>query len=203
MKILKFNFLISIIIIFSFNANCIKLYAKTYDISSPNKKIKVQIKISDKINYSLFFDSKVIIKPSSISLTINEGIILGKSPKVMNLKNNNINEKICPVVPEKRKVIKDQYNEKIFDFEGGYGLVFRVYNDGAAYRFVTKFKNDIKIVSEETCFKFAKNDSIYFPFEDSFMTHSERLYSFLPVSEITSKKWVLCPRSFIIRKGLK
>ena len=34
-------------------------------------------------------------------------------------------------------------------FRGNYGLVFRMYNDGLAYRFTTKMKNDIVVVDEE------------------------------------------------------
>lgn len=39
-------------------------------------------------------------------------------------------------------------------FRGNYGLVFRMYNDGLAYRFTTKMKNDIVVVDEEADYTF-------------------------------------------------
>jgi alpha-glucosidase len=181
-----------------YNSN---LYAKVVELSSPNGKIHVEIKLNNKIYYSIFFNSKEILKPSPISLTVNEGLILGKNPRLTHFENSNIDEKIYPVVPEKRKVIKNQCNESFLNFEGKYGLVFRAYNDGVAYRFVTKFKEDLKVISEEAGFNLAKDDSMYIPFEESFLTHSERLYSYLPVSEVTTDKMCSLPVLVYSKEG--
>jgi alpha-glucosidase len=124
---------------------------------------------------------------------VNEGLILGENPVLINFKKKSMDEEIYPVVPHKRKLIKDRYNESLLNFEDDYGLIFRVYDDGVAYRFFTVFKEDIKIISEEACFNLARDDSIYIPFEESFLTHSERLYSYLPVSEVTSDKMSSLP----------
>ncbi|MCK4716933.1 MAG: glycoside hydrolase family 97 N-terminal domain-containing protein, partial [Candidatus Marinimicrobia bacterium] len=166
------------IMLYCFKPYNSELHAKAVELSSPNKKIHVEIKLGDRIYYSVFFNTEIIIKPSPISLTVNEGLILGENPVLIKSGNKSIDEEIYPVVPHKRKLIKDRYNESLLNFEDDYGLIFRVYDDGVAYRFFTEFKKDIKIISEEACLNLARDDSIYFPFEESFLTHSERLYSY-------------------------
>lgn len=181
------------IILFCFEPYNSELHAKAVELSSPNGKIHVEIKLGGKIHYSVFFNTEIIIKPSPISLTVNDGLILGENPVLINFEKKCMDEEIYPVVSHKRKVIKDRYNESLLNFEDDYGLIFRVYDDGVAYRFFTEFKEDIKIISEEACFNLARDDSIYIPFEESFLTHSERLYSHLPVSEVASDKFSSLP----------
>ena len=47
------------------------------------------------------------------------------------------------------KMQKIQYKELSIAFKGDYGVIFRAYNDGVAYRFYTKKKGEITILSEE------------------------------------------------------
>lgn len=58
-------------------------------------------------------------------------------------------DKVIPSPFYKKTEVQDIYNEMTLSFRGNYGLVFRMYNDGLAYRFTTKMKNDIVVVDEE------------------------------------------------------
>jgi len=201
MNNIKWNILI-LLNIFSLLLS-FRLSGKTYDIFSPDRRIKVKILINENISYSVYFDSATVILPSAISLTVNDGNILGYRPKVLNSKLETVNRIISPVVPEKRKFIIDHYNELSLDFSGKYGLIFRVYNDGVAYRFMTKFDNKINIISEQAVFNFAKNHYIYFPTEEGFITHCERHYEYLPLNKITFEKMSSLPVLIDNKDGLK
>jgi alpha-glucosidase len=64
--------------------------------------------------------------------------------------------------------------------EGDYAVVFRAYNEGAAYRIETSLpQENVKVYNEEAAFNFPGNYTVYYPQEDSFMSHNERKY--LPV----------------------
>src|SRR4030042_3759124 len=116
------------------------LWAKTHEIYSPDKKIKIVIQVGSDISYSVFCDGREILSPSPVSLTL-EGVgVLGREPKLSSVKSRTVDEKIIPPVREKRAVIADHFNEAVLTFKGNYGLVFRAYDDGAAYRFFTKLK---------------------------------------------------------------
>ena len=76
-------------------------------------------------------------------------------------------------------------------FRGNYGLVFRMYNDGLAYRFTTKMKNDIVVVDEEADYTFSSDHMAFAPyvnskkatFEEQFMNSFEQPYVHEPTHE--------------------
>jgi alpha-glucosidase len=84
---------------------------------------------------------------------------------------------ITAVVPVKSRLIKNQYNELTLSFKGSYILRVRAYNEGAAYRFETDFKEEeVKVVSETADFKFSDNYRVFWPLETDtafLITHGE------------------------------
>ena len=51
------------------------LQAKVYTLYSPDKRIEVSVSVTDKVLYSVICDSKKIIDPSVISMTITNAVI--------------------------------------------------------------------------------------------------------------------------------
>ncbi len=178
-------------------------HTKDYQLLSPDKKIVLTISVTDKIEYAVKHLNTTIISPSPISLTLEGGLILGVKPVVKKNSQRTINEVITPVVAEKNKVIPDHCQELTLAFKGNYSLIFRAYNDGVAYRFVTDFKNEIKIMAEQVCFQFAADHQIYFPEEDGMETHQERIYHYIPLSQVTAKKIGSIPALVEIANGPK
>lgn len=176
---------------------------KSYRLSSPDKKIVMIIDANDGVMVSVQYDKKPLVLPSPLAMTVNDGTVLGKNPIVINAQRRSIDEVIRPIVCEKRRMVRDHCNELTIFFKGGYGLVFRVYDDGSAYRFMTQMEGRLKVVSETVAFHFARDDSIYFPFEESFMTHSERQYQFLPISHIKPDQMGSLPALVDVRDGPK
>jgi alpha-glucosidase len=170
------------------------LQAKVYTLYSPDKRIEVTVSVTDRVLYSIVYDSKNLINPSAISMTINDNVVLGKGLlKVEFVEQRSADEKILPPVKEKRAVITDRWNEITLHFRGNYGLVFRAYDDGVAYRFFTGYRRDIKINSEEATFLFAENHSVWFPFTKSLHTSFESNYTYLPLAEIGSQRFGYAP----------
>src|SRR5205809_2471938 len=61
--------------------------------------------------------------------------------------------------------------------EGSYSVVFRSYNEGAAYRFETSLpQQQVKIYREEVRFNFPGDATVFYPQEDSMFSHNERRY---------------------------
>lgn len=166
---------------------------KTYSLLSPDKKLEVKITISDIITFSVIKNGVEIIAPSSISMTIDEDLVLGKNSTIVKSKNNSVNKIIPRVVKQKSKEVVENYNEIRLSFKEKFALSFRAFNEGVAYRFETDFPRDIKINNEECTFNFAGDYSIYFPEEESFMSHNERLYPYLPLREINDSRFCSTP----------
>ncbi len=173
------------------------LYSFEYQLESPDQHIQVTIEINERITYSIQFRGTEVIKPSPISLSLDQKRILGKNPEFVDLKRQSHNDILQPVISLKDQFIKDQYNELILVFKNNYSLIFRAYNDGCAYRFRTFFPDEIKILNEEVTINFAHDYFTYFPEEASFITHFERYYDYLTISEVEKDQF--CSVPFLVK----
>jgi len=174
-----------------------------YELLSPDKKIKIVISVADKISYSLFYQSQMLLEKSSVSLTVKGHGVLGQDPKVEKIERSSVDHVLHPVLKVKSASITDRFNNVSFEFAGGYGLDFRAYDDGVAYRWRTSLDGTIQVVSEEAAFSFAEDHNIYFPTEESFLTHSERLYEYIPISIIGAQKMSCLPALVDVKGGPK
>ncbi len=195
MKKLSIAFLLSILIFGSASA-------QTYELLSPDKKLKIAVTVNDKIAYSVSLDGKELLAPSTLSMTVNDNLVLGSKPKVKKQERKTVDEVLTPVVQTKSKTIKNNYNELSLQFNGNYSVIFRAFNDGAAYRFVTNLKDSIKVNNEEVNFIFAGDYGVFFPEEDGFQSHNERIYKYLDV-KATNNKLCSLPALVDTKTGVK
>ena len=173
-----------IVMVFQMN-----IMAKDYEVKSPDGNLKIKVTVDKDIQYSVYLNDTEIIVPSVISMTLDDGEVYGVKPSVRRVKTKSISEVITPVVPRKYKQIDDVYNETEIEFRGKYSLVLRAYNDGVAYRWVTKKKGEFKVQSEQATFNFSNDYSIWFPEEEKVFSHQERQYVYLKLSEITPERF--------------
>ncbi len=176
---------------------------KTYRLTSPDQKTELTIRVLDDITFSLRHNGQEMLAPSRLAMMLDNDRVLGASPAVKDAKNRSVKEEIKPVLPEKRKVISDIYHELDLTFSGNYGLRFRAYDDGVAYRFFTNLPGKITVRHEELSLNFAANDTIYFPEEESFMSHSERLYKYLAIKDIADTQMCSLPALVVKPDGTK
>ena len=174
---------------------------KNFKLTSPDTKVQIEVCIADNITYSVYYGEEQILMPSSISMNLQDGLNPGVRPELKNTKKRSVNNKIYPQIMEKRKEINDVYNELELEFQGNYGLIFRAYNDGVAYRFKTSFAHDIKVYGEESVFQFPSNDTIYFaqvncdakPGQDCFHSSFEELYKVIRIGDLAVDMMAYAP----------
>ncbi len=124
-----------------------------YILQSPNQKTEVHIHIGEHITYSVYHQNKLLLKESQVALLLENNHILGTNPRIQKVREYSKKELILsPLyrVPS----FQTSYNEMEIQLKGKYGLQFRAYNEGVAYRFYTKFKQPITIVDEIAEFNF-------------------------------------------------
>src|SRR5687768_15106674 len=109
---------------------------QNHTLKSPDGKIQVSINLDGKIQYSVNHEADVVIMPSAISMKLSNNRHVGLIPQLKNVKRNSANQTINAMF-YKRSIINDHYNELILNFKDDFSLVFRVYNEGVAYRFIT------------------------------------------------------------------
>lgn len=162
------------LLLFVFITLCSTLLAQEpLEVFSPNKELKAQIQLREKIYYTVFYKDERVLQASPLTLTIDKEI-LGKNPKLKKSEMQGIREEINTVWGS-RKVIKDNYNELTLNFENDFSVVFRVYDYGIAYRFETNKKKEQVIVNtEEVAFRFNFGVSAWLPTRQSYETNYEK-----------------------------
>jgi alpha-glucosidase len=180
-------------VLFLFSLSFLYAQPKSFSAKSPDGKIGLTAAVGENITYSIQVNGKELIKPSVISMVVNDLTTLGNNPGIINTETKTIDNILQPVVKVKSANIRDNYNLLRINFKGNFSLEFRVYNDGAAYRFITSLGGNIRINSENIEFNFAGDYNIYYPEEDGFFTHMERHYYYKKISELNKDKFCSIP----------
>lgn len=168
-------------------------------VYSPDKKIILTVKYHGRISYTIKYDDKVILQPSAINLFIKGQPSISDNIKIISKKTAQVDEKIVSPVPEKRRIIQDIYNQLTLKFSQPYSLLFRVYNDGVAYRIITRFTDSVIIQNEEAVFSFEPGKKILLPLidpgqrADRYHTSFEELYQLKPIDSLTSGSFAYTP----------
>ena len=150
--------------------------SKDYTCASPDSKIVLTVGVNEDIRWSVAFEGRQIIAPSPAAMVLETISLPGTKPVVAKAKWNQINTTITPVIPHKNSQVTDSYGEMTLRFKDGFSLVFRVYNDGVAYKFVTSLKGEVTVKGETFSLKLPSGTTAWYPLEESFMSHNERTF---------------------------
>jgi alpha-glucosidase len=180
------------------------VFAQQYQLSSPDSKTTVNISFADKCFYSVSHNGTALINSSEIGLNIHDKTNLLVNTKVTKKELHTINDMVYPVVHEKRKAIVENYNEIKLTLKSGLALSFRAYNNGVAYRWETDYKENIIIDSEIVNYTLASPlDTVYYPEEESFYSHNERLYILYAAKDISNNKIASLPALINVANNIK
>lgn len=168
-------------------------------LKSPDGKIEIKIAVNDKISWSISHENDVILAPSEMSITLDQNEILGKNAVVLNSKKETINSSFeTPLY--KKKSIQNNYNQLVLNFKNDFSIEYRVFDDGAAYRFTTKKKKDITVKSEEVVLNFDQDYNTLMPYvrdlrnpKDQFISSFESHYENKKISEFSKDTLAFLP----------
>lgn len=167
-------------------------FAENYTVNSPDSRITVNVETGTNTTYSVTFNGKVILNPSPISMTFDNGTVIGRNMEVKKVERFTQNQVLKPVVRQKSEQIIDHYNEMVLDADR-YKLYFRVYNDGLAYRFHTDFPGSLKVLNEEVTYCFPEDYNTLFPEERSMLSAQQPLFKPMKLSEIGTDRFCSTP----------
>lgn len=181
---------------------------KQYQLTSPDGKLVTEIEIGANITYSVSHEGDVILKPSPISMELQDGKSFGLYSNVKNTRVNNVDRTIDAHF-YKRNYIRDHYNELIINFKEDFVLIFRSYNEGMAYRFVSNAKKDFVVKNEQAIFNFEKEYNAYVPYvksdakdiEGQYFNSFENVYTYTPFSKIKKEKLIFTPLVVELDRG--
>ncbi len=171
--------------------------ADRYEVLSPDGNIKLVWEHYGHL-YSVWYKDRPLILPSRMDLILDHLVPIDLVT-IREVKRRSNNSLIVSPVPEKRKNIPDVYNELFIRFKAPFGLMFRVYNDGVAFRHMTYFKDSIKVDTEIADFKFEGHPTLYYPQVvpregvDEFHTSFEEPYQVKPIDSFSYPNLAFTP----------
>ncbi len=171
---------------------------KEYSLASPDGKLTAQVTVGEELTWSLSHDGTPLIEPSPVSLTLHDGEQLGPDARLRRVRKQRADETITSPFWISSQV-RDQYNELLLTFRGDWGITFRLYDDGLAYRFHTSRKGTLTIASEEATFRFTGDRPAWVPYVkgglggDQLQSSFENTYLHTPISKINREKLIFLP----------
>lgn len=181
---------------------------KTYNVTSPDGNIIISIEAGDKLQWSVRHKGQAIITPSPVSLQLETGEILGGKAAITSAKPETVNSTFN-AINYKKKTVQDHYNQLTLNCKGDYGLIFRAYNDGVAYRFFTKKKAPFNITNEEATFNFDNDYNCLLPYvrdlrgKEQYIQSFEALYTPQKLSQVYKDTLAFLPLLVDIGNGKK
>lgn len=177
------------------------LAQKSFVLVSPDKSLQTEIQVSDTdIRYNVKHANDLMLDFSRIHITLDKGKAFGVNPKLTGTATHTV-DRILTSDIYKKKEVKDHYNELILKFKGNYQLIFRAYNEGIAYRFVSIQKGESIVENELAEFNFPADYKAYIPYvrdnaatlESQFSNPFENVYAYENISQWNQSRMAFLP----------
>ncbi len=171
---------------------------KTFDVHSPNGALEVHVSTGPHLTWSVKQHDQPILETSPIALQLSNGEILGDNIKIQSSSVQSHSGDFTPL-NYKKSVIHDQYTLLTINCKGDYSLLFRVYDDAVAYRFVTRKKDTIEIKNESANFNFSEDEKALVPIQwdyrdgKNFNSSFETLYEEMNLSQFPKDSLAFLP----------
>lgn len=173
---------------------------KQFTLKAPDGKLEANISVGKTVEYSVSHNGDIMLGKSAIAMTLNNGTAYGIDTKLSGSSTKTINQTINSPVYKRKQVI-DNYNELTLKFKGDYSIVFRAYNDGIAYRFISTSKKPFIVENEKAEFNFPTDQKAFIAYankpegtlESQYMNSFEQPYFNVKLSEWNKKRLGISP----------
>lgn len=201
-------------ILFSFIAIAVALTAncKTFTLTSLNKELTAEIQIDKQISFSLRNTKQTVISRANMSMHTTLGI-WGSESKLLSTEKREVHEQIASPFYKKSNV-SDDYRMLRLWFKG-FGIEFRMYDEGLAYRFISKTKEAFNVVDEMEEITLPEDFTAWIPYapsrtkkedmtvEEQLWTDHQSQYACMKISETTKGKLMINPFVINLNHGEK
>ncbi|MBR5834325.1 MAG: glycoside hydrolase family 97 protein [Bacteroidales bacterium] len=172
---------------------------KSYELKSPDGKLKVNVDAKYGLGYTLTHGDDLLLDKSFMAMYMMDGTTFGKEEKLGKVSYRSVDQTIDAIAYKKSKV-SDKFNEMTLSYKE-FSVIFRAYDDGMAYRFVSHLKKPANLQHELVHFNFAQDwnmwaayvsqhtDSLDTQFYNSFENH----YSYSSISEWNTERLAFLP----------
>ncbi len=172
---------------------------KSYDLVSPDGRLKLHIDTEDGLEYSLEHDGDLLMEKSHLGMYMTDGTVFGGIQPVRKATRRSVSQTI-PAVIYRKSVVKDEFNELTLKFNK-FSVIFRAYDDGVAYRFLSHLKGQYNVELEMADFGFPEDWNAWTAYvaqhtetlESQYYNSFENRYEHAPLSQWDKERLAFLP----------
>lgn len=189
---------------------CLPLQAadRTLVLKSPDGNLEVEIKAGEQLTYSLKHKKQLLLDKSPIGLVL-EDKTLGKDVGVSRAKHRTLVKENIISPNHRFPSFNVVYNELDLKLKGNYGIIFRAYDEGVAYRFYTSMKQPLVVENEIMEMNFPQDYETYMaystvkPGKDQYAMAFQNLYTKATVKSVDTENIAFLPITIDCGDGVK
>lgn len=173
--------------------------AKAYDLASPDGRLKITVQAGEGIVYSLEHEGDLLMKDSHIGMFMTDGTVFGGVQSIRKVSHRSVKQTL-PAIMYKKSEVRDEFNEMTLKF-GKFSVIFRAYDDGMAYRFVSHLKGAYEVELEQARFNFPEDWNMWAAYvcqhtetlESQYYNSFENQYEHVPLSKWNKDRLAFLP----------
>ena len=175
-----------------------------FELASPDGHLRLGVDAGPQITYTLDRDGVSVMTPSGLSVQLADGTAYDGSVHFEKALRRSVDDSFATPV-YKRATVRDHFNELTLRYKT-FDLVFRAYDAGVAWRFVSRAKAGFTVRDEQAEFRFAEDVEATVPYvrhdsqADPYLNSFETYYQIHPLSA-WKDDIALLPTSFAMRNG--
>ena len=171
---------------------CTSGHGTDFRVVSPDGTLAVDVRTGDSLTYAVTRHGAPVLLPSAIALQFDDGTAPGRVARVSDVHRSAVEREIeAPFHRQAR--FTEHYNQLRLDFEGGYSVTFRVFDEGCAYRFETALTGGRTVADEVAEFNFAGDPELFVAYSDGLCNAYQSQEVKCRLSELGTEKPVLLP----------
>ena len=178
---------------------CAVAAPKHYELKSPDGNLTVKVETKDGLCYTLTHGDDLLLDKSYMAMNMMDGTTFGKEKKQGKVSYRSVDQTIDAITYKKSKV-SDKFNEMTLAYKD-FSVIFRAYDDGMAYRFVSHLKKPADLQHELVYFNFAQDWNMWAAYvsqhtetlDSQFYNSFENHYSYAPISEWNTERLAFLP----------
>jgi alpha-glucosidase len=159
--------------------------AAAQDLASPDGRLRATFTVGDDLRYALAVDGRPVLLPSPLSMTLDDGRVLGRGARLVRADRRDVDETI-PTPLGKRALVRSRASELALVLSDGATLRARAYDDGLALRWETALPGRIRVRDEGFAVTFPSEPTATFLSGSGAHHNYEGLWRHEPISAITA-----------------
>lgn len=157
------------------------LQAKPITVKSPDGTLRVEVNSGKQgVFYSVYKNNVAVLTNCQMGLSVNGKVL---SSQIKHISRPMGHTSYRPVVPIKFSQIEEDYNELHLSMQGNYTIVWRLYNQGVAYRYNLRESGVVEIDSEVMELGLPQDAMLHIQPDNKFTSAYENEYIHMRLSE--------------------